>query len=66
MSYSHIEKQGLEPTFRNFRPISNLSFLSKLIERVAADQLLSHMRQNELCEVYQSTYKESHSTDKIR
>ena len=58
-----LKKQGLEPAFRNFRPISNLSFLSKLIERVAADQLLSYMRQNELCEVYQSAYKENHSTE---
>ena len=47
----------------NFRPISNLPFLSKLIEKVVADQIISHMEKNNLCEVMQSSYKKFHSTE---
>ena len=50
-------------TFSNFRPISNLPFLSKLIEKVVADQLISHMTSNNLLEVLQSSYKKYHSTE---
>ena len=48
---------------KNFRPISNLPFLSKLIERVVADQIISHMSSNGLDEIFQSSYKKFHSTE---
>ena len=47
----------------NFRPISNLPFLSKLIEKIVADQLISHMNENNLCEIMLSSYKKLHSTE---
>ena len=47
----------------NFRPISNLPFLSKLIEKIVADQLLSHMEENGLHEALISSYKKFHSTE---
>ena len=34
-----LKNQGLDLVFKNFRPISNASFVSKLTERVAADQI---------------------------
>ena len=37
-----LKKAGLEVAFKNFRPISNLPFVSKLSEREAADQLMQH------------------------
>ena len=43
--------------FKNFRPISSLTFLSKLIERVIAEHLVSHMQANGMIEKFQSAYK---------
>ena len=48
---------------KNFRPISNLPFLSKLIEKVIADQFISHLKSNNLLEIFQSAYKPLHSTE---
>ena len=48
---------------KNYRPVSNLSFLSKLIERVVCTQLISHLKSNGLYEVFQSAYREFHSTE---
>ena len=49
--------------FSNFRPISNLMFTSKLIEKAAAHQLTSYTLNNDLGEVFQSAYKKLHSTE---
>ena len=48
---------------KNFHPVSNLPYLSKLIERVAARRLLDHMTLNNLHELYQSSYKQFHSVE---
>ena len=53
--------QSLEPT--NYRPVSNLPYLSKLLEQSAIDQLDSHFKSNGLYEKYQSAYKPRHSTE---
>ena len=47
----------------NFRPVSNLPYLSKLIEKVIAIRLVEHMRQNAIMEKNQSAYKAHHSTE---
>ena len=47
----------------NFRPISNLTFISKLIEKIVAKRLNKHMVQNNLHEIMQSSYKQHHSTE---
>ena len=49
--------------FENFRPVSNLSFLSKSCEKVAAFQLNNHLCNNNLHEPFQSAYKAGHSTE---
>ena len=49
--------------FSNFRPISNLKFISKMIERVVAIRLLDYFRCNGLEELYQSAYKQFHSCE---
>ena len=41
--------------FNNFRPISNLVYISKLIEKVIASRLHSHMTYSELYEELQSS-----------
>ena len=49
--------------FTNFRPISNLKFISKLIEKSVTVQLKKHVMTNHLDETFQSAYKEFHSTE---
>ena len=58
-----LKKPNLDLTFNNFRPISNLSFLSKLVQRVAANQLTIYMNQHDLGEPLQSAYTAFHSTE---
>ena len=48
---------------KNFRPISNLSYLSKLIERIVAARITEHMVTNNLHELWQSSYKKFHSCE---
>ena len=49
--------------FKNYRPVSGLSFMSKLVERVVAKQLLEHIQVHSLDNPYQSAYKTGHSTE---
>lgn len=48
---------------KNYRPVSNLSFLSKVIERVVAKRTLTHMDLHNLHELLQSSYKCFHSCE---
>ena len=59
-----LKKVFLDPEiFKNFRPVSNLTFLSKLIDRVVALRLNEHMKINNLYEEFQSSYRKCHSTE---
>jgi len=59
-----IKKMTLDPEIlKNYRPVSNLSFLSKLIERVVDARFEDHMVKNNLHEKWQSSYKKFHSTE---
>ena len=50
--------------FKNYRPISNLSFLSKILERVVAKRLNTHIEEQLLSNQVQSAYyKRFHSTE---
>lgn len=51
--------------FKNYRPISNLTFLGKLVERVVLRRLNEHMKCNNLDIPEQSAYKKHHSTETI-
>ena len=48
---------------KNFRPISNLPFLSKVMEKVAVKQLTLHKEDHNLREKFQSAYRGNHSTE---
>ena len=48
---------------KNYRPVSGLSFISKLVEHVVARQLVTHIHQHDLDNSYQSAYKSGHSTE---
>jgi hypothetical protein len=59
-----LKKPKLDPNnLKNYRLISNLSFLSKVIERVVARRLDQHMTRHQLHEQYQSAYKANHSVE---
>jgi len=59
-----LKKISLDPeVLKNFRPVSNLSFISKLIEKVVAIQFTTHLKDNNLLENFQSAYKQFHSTE---
>ena len=48
---------------KNYRPVSNLSFISKVLERIVYSQFLNHITANKLIDKFQSTYKPGHSTE---
>ena len=58
-----LKREGLDTIFKNYRPISNLQFVSKLVERAVADQLYSFMAENGLLPELQSAYRPGHSTE---
>ncbi len=49
--------------FKNYRPVSNLSFVSKTLERVGSSRIDEHVTKNQLQENYQSAYRIFHSTE---
>uniref|UniRef100_A0A8C6SKQ3 Reverse transcriptase domain-containing protein n=1 Tax=Neogobius melanostomus TaxID=47308 RepID=A0A8C6SKQ3_9GOBI len=59
-----LKKPNLDPDIlANYRPISNLPFISKVLEKVVAKQLCSHLQDNSLFEKFQSGYRTYHSTE---
>ena len=59
-----LKKPNLDPDLmNNYRPISNLSFASKLLERHVAIQLRQHLDNNDLLDIFQSAYRKYHSTE---
>lgn len=61
-----IKNQSLDSScLKNYRPISNLSFISKLIERVVLRRLNKHLNTNNLNVPLQSAYKKNHSCETL-
>ena len=61
-----LKAYDLDPELHsNFRPVSNLQFLGKLIERVVLKRLNNHIFQNNLDVHNQYGYKSAHSTESI-
>ena len=59
-----IKKVSLDPMdLKSYRPISNLSFVSKCLERVVVTQLSAHSAANGLLPSCQSAYRRYHSTE---
>ena len=59
-----LKKNDMDPEcLKNFRPVSNLTFTSKLLEKVVAARLSCHLDENNVREPYQSTYLVNHSTE---
>jgi Reverse transcriptase (RNA-dependent DNA polymerase) len=59
-----LKKNGLDSTQpSNFRPIANLPFMSKILERIVDHQLTAHLTRNNALPVSQSAYLVHRSTE---
>ena len=59
-----LKKDDLDPEIKkHFRPVNNLVFISKLIERIVTRRLDGHMAKNNLHNKNQFAYKKHHSTE---
>lgn len=71
-AFKHAEVQPLlkKPNLdlsilNNFRPISKLPFLSKVLEKVVSTQILAFMCHNNIFEKFQSGFRVLHSTETV-
>ena len=58
-----LKKPGIDCIFRNYRPVSNLPFLSKLIERIVCNQITQYTGTTGMAEKFQSAYRAFPSTE---
>ena len=59
-----LKKGNLDPTIpSNYRPISNLSTISKIIERLVHSRITSHVSSSPNFNPFQSAYRKHHSTE---
>ena len=59
-----LKKSTLDPQIlNNYRPISNLPFLGKILEKVVYKQLYDHLNLNSIFERLQSGFRPHHSTE---
>ena len=68
IKYAHVipipKNQSIDRlTLSNYRPISNLSFISKTIERIIAKQLRTYINNNNILHKLQSAYTTDKSTE---
>ena len=58
-----LKKTGLDLVFKNYRPVSNLQYVSKLTERAVFNQLNKHVLANGIYPLFQSACRQYHSTE---
>ena len=59
-----IKKPSLDPTdLKSYRPVSNIAFMSKLIERIALNHFSVHSGVFKLLPARQLAYRRFHSTE---
>ena len=59
-----IKKQNLDQNIlKNYRPVSNLSFISKIIEKAVCSQMNEYLSSFSLFEKHQSAYRKFHNTE---
>ena len=60
-----LKKIGLENIFKNYSPVSNLNFISKLLEGVVCLQIQEHLYKQNMLPQYQSSYWANYSTETL-
>ena len=61
-----LKRDGLDQSDpANYRPIANVTFLSKILERIVANQLIIYLDLNELIPSQQSGFRRNHSTETL-
>ncbi len=60
---SYHESRSHHYTLKNYRPVSNLPFLSKVIEKTVNLRLQEHLEEEGLHDMMQSAYRSAHSTE---
>ena len=59
-----LKKRNLDPSvLGNFRPISNLPFLGKILEKIVFQQLDVFLQDNKVHNKFQSGFRKGHSTE---
>jgi len=59
-----LKKASLDPNDPlSYRPVSNLPFFSKVLERIVNDQVSKHLNSNNLHHPFQSAYRAKHSVE---
>ena len=58
-----IKSQSKGTAYQNYRPVSNLTFLSKLVEKITLNQFTQHCEDHHLLPDYQSAYRKHHSCE---
>ena len=59
-----LKKRSLPKNeLKNYRPVSNLSFISKILEKIVANSLQAHIKNNHLSNPLQSAYRKHHAVE---
>jgi hypothetical protein len=59
-----LKKKGTDhESLGNYRPVSILPFMAKIIERVVMCRLTDHLEENSLLDIFQSAYRPSYSCE---
>ena len=60
----HISSQKTQNTYgKSYRPVANIKFIVKIIEKAASSQVIQHVNDHNPGEMFQSAYKAHHSTE---
>jgi len=61
-----LKKQKADPDEpKNCRPISNLTFISKVLEWIVVQQVTQHLEVADLMPEYRSAYRKHHCTESV-
>ena len=61
-----LKKNGLDKDqLKNYRPVSDSPFLTKLLERVVQTQLQGFLTAHSMMLIHQSAYRQHHSTETV-
>ena len=63
---TYSEESGLDiECLSNYRPISQLPFISKILERIVSKQLINYLNVNSLFDTRKSAYRKFHSPETL-